>query len=345
MSLSPLEIKIHQEYQTLLSRIETPGRGCHPSLIQPARKGVRLGLSDDRILADLRAHIPQGDRRVADSELRNTVRTARNEETVVIGSVKRNKRQRKSPYQKSLPALDQKKVYLTAHEIIKAGVGHNLAELSPVNVAELSSADFVRQVYQQDDMILLGDKFSNGTPRGLVTPNGRSSLGLGVASRDAYIEWLLEGNSAPLIWPQPFTGNSAKTKDGKDSYRCNESIKTYRHCVIEFDDPDAWPLERQQQFWAGVLLRGELPVVAVLHSGNKSLHAWLPVKATNHTQWKAVTDRLLDKQGGFFGILKADPAGRVPSQGFRLAGHLRQETKRLQALLYFNPSCISHKKE
>jgi hypothetical protein len=343
MSSSHLKFQIAQEYQTLLGSIEPPGTGCHQSLIQPTRKGVRLGLSDEQILADLRAHIPQGARRVADSELRNTIRTARNEEPVVIGPAKRSKRQRKSPYQKSLPSLDQKKVYLTAREIIQAGVGHNLTELSPVNVAEIASADFVRQVYQSDDMILLGDQYSNGTPRGLITPSGRSFLGLGVASRDTYIDWLLAGNSAPLIWPQPFTGKTAKTKDGTDSYRCNGSIKAYRHCVIEFDDEVAWPLERQQQFWAGVLLRKELPVVAVLHSGNKSLHAWLPVKATNPTQWKEITGRLLDKQGGFFGILKADPAGRVPSQGFRLPGHLRKETGNSQKLLYFNPENIPTK--
>ena len=338
MYASPLENIIQQEYQTLLGRIEPPGRGCHPSLIQPARKGVRLGLSDAQIMVDLRTHIPPGDRRVADSELRNTVRTARNEEPVVIGAVKRSKRKRKSLRRDTIPPLNQKKVFRIAREIIQAGGEQTLAELSPINVAEVTSAEFVRRLYRPDDWILLGDTFSSGAPHNSVRAHGRTALSLGVAPRDTYLAWLLEGNSAPLIWPQTFTGVAAKNKDGKDSYRCDSAVAAYRHCIIEFDDPEGWPLERQHQFWAGVIRRNELPVVAVVYSGNKSLHAWLQVNAANQMQWKAVTDRLLHRTGGFFGVLKADPAGKVPSQGFRLPGHLRAEKKRRQALLYFNPA-------
>lgn len=341
MNTSPLEIKMTQEYRALLSQIEAPGHGCHPSLIQPARKGVRLGLSDDQIIADLRAHIPHGDRGVSDRELANTLRTARAEEPVVIGasSVKRKPRT-KMLHSPKLPALNAKEVFLQARSMILAGEAVDITQLSPTNVAEMSPAEFVRQVFQPDDHILIGDKFSDGGPRD-PDGRGRSSVGLGVQPRDVYIKWLEAGNTAPLIWPQTFTGSTAKNKEGKDSYRCNNSVRAYQHCIIEFDDEEIWPLDRQLQFWAGVIHENILPVVALVHSGNKSIHAWLPIKATNEATWKTVADRLLDPKGGFFGVLQADRAGMVPSQGFRLPGHIRSETKKPQALLYFNPDNLT----
>ena len=341
MNPSPLEIKMTQEYQALLSQIEAPGHGCHPSLIQPARKGVRLGLSDDQIIADLRANIPHGDRGVSDRELGNTLRTARGEEAVVIGAVGAQRKPRtkmlRSP---KLPALNTKEVFLRARSIIQAGEAVDIAQLSPVNVAEISPAEFVRQVYQPEDNILIGDKFSDGAPRD-PDARGRSSVGLGVQPRDVYMKWLEAGNTGPLIWPQTFSGTTAKTKEGKDSFRCNGSIKAYRHCIIEFDNKEIWPLERQLQFWTGVVVQKELPVVALIHSGNKSIHAWIPVDTQSEQRWQHITHRLLDKRGGFFGVLKADRAGMVPSQGFRLPGHPRSETKQPQALLYFNPDNLT----
>ncbi len=78
----------------------------------------------------------------------------------------------------------------------------------------------------------------------------------------------------------------------------------------------------------------------ILFTDGKSIHAWLPVPVSTFESWRKVTDRLLHPKGGFFGVLGADHVGRVPSQGFRLPGHVRADTGRLQRLLYFNPENV-----
>lgn len=336
MSPSPLETKIRSEYQDLLAAIPAPGSGCHPSLIQPARKGVRLGLSDDQIIADLHAHIPPGARTVSDRELRNTLRTARREEDVVVGR-RTSKRRRPGPTKHQLPPLDRKAVIERAQRLIEVGKGADLRNLSPVDVAHVSSADFVRHLYRADDIILIGDQYSKGAFHDPDSRLGRRQVGLGVAPRDTYIKWLSSGYSAPLIWPQTFSGTVGKNKDGKDSYRCNATVAAYRHCIIEFDVLEVWTLQKQAEFWTGVLIKKLIPVTALVFSGSKSIHAWLPVQANNDEEWRIITSKLLDEEAGFFGILKADTTAKTPSQGFRLPGHLRKETGKAQRLLYLDP--------
>ena len=79
-----------------------------------------------------------------------------------------------------------------------------------------------------------------------------------------------------------------------------------------------------------------LPVVALIDSGNKSLHAWIHVPDV-HTldEWKIKIEQKFFEQ--CLKPLGIDTACKNPSRMSRLPGCIRKETGQRQRLLYLNP--------
>jgi hypothetical protein len=122
-----------------------------------------------------------------------------------------------------------------------------------------------------------------------------------------------------------------KTRDGKKwSKRCDSCIKALLFAIAEFDNKS---LAEQLRFWMRMIQAG-IPVAALIHSGNKSIHAWIAVYCADAAEWNAKVKRQLFAETlELFGV---DPATKNPSRASRLPG-ARRNGGEFQRLLYLNP--------
>ena len=94
----------------------------------------------------------------------------------------------------------------------------------------------------------------------------------------------------------------------------NEDVAAWRFMLLE---NDRCPLVEQ----AALLAAAPLPIVAIIASGNRSLHAWLQVNAADETAWRATAAVVFDRftPAGF------DRACATPSRLGRLPGFTRPD--------------------
>lgn len=95
----------------------------------------------------------------------------------------------------------------------------------------------------------------------------------------------------------------------------NENVTEYRYALVESDTME---LEKQN----ALIRELELPVICLVHSGKKSLHAIVKIEAVNYTEYRKRVDYL-------YGILKkngmdVDVQNKNPSRLSRMPGVLRQ---------------------
>lgn len=166
----------------------------------------------------------------------------------------------------------------------------------------------------------------------------RPSIGAGIIGKTIrpVSEWITYfrngGKTTEHIIPNPMTGQEGMTKTGKPSFQCDETVKIYRFCVVEFDDISR---ADQLKFWSGV----KLPIVALIDSGGKSIHGWLDVqklaKIETFDQWTTqIKNRLYDRYLTPMGV---DSSCSNPSRLSRLPGHYRSEKQAWQRLLWLSP--------
>ncbi len=184
------------------------------------------------------------------------------------------------------------------------------------------SALLLRILFRNEDLIWIGERHEAGT------------LGRTIRSVSDWIMYFERGGrTAPHIILNPVTGLPAPTKNGEGTtLRGDANILSYRYCLVEFDT-----LSRRDQirFWTGV----KLPIVALIDSGGKSIHAWLDVQklanVSTAEDWQTqikhyLYDRLLVPLG-------VDAACSNPARLSRLPGHFREEKKQYQRLLWLSP--------
>lgn len=106
----------------------------------------------------------------------------------------------------------------------------------------------------------------------------------------------------------PLDGNGVK----------NENVAEFRYALVESDH---LPPGKQKS----IMEQMELPIVAMVHSGNKSIHAIVRVDAADYKEYRRRVDYLYKvcNQNG----LQVDVADRNPSRLSRLPGILRGKRK------------------
>jgi hypothetical protein len=309
-----------EKYESALKRMPTPGGGgCHVHLMTVANLGAIAGLNPATIAADIRAHIPQGGRRVPDSEIGAAVRKAIAESKAAPGT---RYRSRVRPPSKPRPPFDGPR-YLKS--LLARGDGATEAD-----IWELSPYRIEWEPGPLDAITLL---------ECLYTPQERLFIG-GVCDKavhpmEGHLRQIKAGNVAPHIIPNPFDGQQHETASGDPSCRCDKAVAGHRFAVVEFDD-----MTKQDQFafWYSILTGRLLPVAALIDSGGKSVHAWLRVNLPDAQAWdKHIRRGLYDPDVGRMSILGADRACQNPSRLSRLPGHYRAEKGAWQRLLYLNP--------
>jgi hypothetical protein len=303
-------------YRAALDEIPPPGRGCHVSLLSVANRGVLAGLDGEKIFEDIRGHIPPGRRRVSDREIQEAINKALNNHNATTFT----------PQQRSAPIVRDGKVAL--QRIIDQGQytdEADLREASPIRLPDDSDRDatlFLSTLYQPEDLIWIGERYQAGI------------RGETIRTRDEWIAYYrTEGTKSSHIILNPLSGLPVPKKNGDGiTLRGDVNVLSYRHCLVEFDT-----LSRAEQirFWSSV----EVPVVALIDSGNKSIHAVIDVqklaKVETAEQWQArikgdLYERLLVPLG-------VDAACSNPARLSRLPGHFREEKKAWQRLLWLAP--------
>jgi hypothetical protein len=146
-------------------------------------------------------------------------------------------------------------------------------------------------------------------------------------------ETLKDAGELQFIVINPMRGLQAPNYQGRLSHRCQNNTGIRRHLVAEFDDPN---LTKDQQARLATRLGKLAPLVMVVYSGGKSLHAWFRV------------DHLSSKdQVRFFCVaclLGADPTRWDVCGWLRMPGGLRVVDgvpSVHQTILHFSPK-VSH---
>ncbi len=196
-------------------------------------------------------------------------------------------------------------------------------EASPIKIDWEPAEDtihFLSEMFEPDDLILIGESMETGI------------FGQNIRSQSSWIDFFKAGGkTAPFIIINPLTGKPAPKKSGDgDTYRGDGNIAAYRYCLIEFDN-----LNRKDQirFWTSNMVK-ELPVVALVDTGGKSIHAWIRTENIN-----TLDDWQREIRQGFYEIslipLGVDSACSNPSRLSRLPGHFR-DTGKYQRILWLN---------
>ena len=171
-------------------------------------------------------------------------------------------------------------------------------------------------LYAPDEYLFIGERY-----------------GVDVATVGDWMRRIESGGPCPPHFiPNALTGQEHPLPDGKLSRRGDSAVCGFRFAVAEFDTMSK---PEQLAFWWGYR---SAPIVALIDTGGKSIHALLRVDAPSREAWEAdVEQRLFSR---VLCPLGCDAACRNESRLSRLPGHFRREKNQWQRLLYLNPEGV-----
>lgn len=201
-------------------------------------------------------------------------------------------------------------------------------ERSPVDVRGIGPAEFIEQVFQPEDRVMVFTSFfSQGEYLWEVGRGGyRLAEQRGVKAVRSKLP--VDGGKDGIWYlSNPVDGqwHANPRRDGKFSRRSEESVTAWRHLVLESD-------KAPEDLWMRFLAMAPVSVVAIYSSGGRSWHALVRVDQPD----KASFDALLRTHvKPTLPLLGADPGALTPVRLTRLPGCTRGG--REQRLIYLNP--------
>lgn len=300
-----------RRYRNFIASLPPPGGGgAHHAIYGAGCAGFRARLPADQVIRDVRENLPAGGRHVPDEEIEQGVTQAYAD---MAGG-----RVRKCP---PLPSISPDAL----PRLLAAGMGATVGFMkacSPVPLnwpAAETPWRVLDALYDDSDLLFIGDDSWRGTPGDTIRTKAQWVSLFRATGR---CPW-------PKIMVNPLTGQSAPKRSGGTSFRADACIKSFRFVVAEFD---GLPLDHQLAFWAVV---PHLPVAALIHSGKKSIHAWLRVDCSGAAEWASQIEQKLFPR--YLQPLGLDPACKNESRLSRMPGHRRQDTGLVQDILYLAP--------
>jgi len=138
--------------------------------------------------------------------------------------------------------------------------------------------------------------------------------------------WGAQLASLQFIVASPMIAETGLNQSGKPSHRCLGNTGPRRHLVVEFDEAS---MAEQEAFH--VHLSERFLLVAVVHSGGKSLHGWYHVKGRSEPEIEAFMHYAM--------LLGADRHTLVRCQPVRMPGGMRRNGLQSirQEILFLNP--------
>ena len=348
-------------FQKALKNTHVPGYGlgCHPHLLGLSSLGILGGHTDDEIFVAIRGAIPEGRRVVNDKEIWDAIKRA-HLDTVPAGSnpsaqpttripsrVKLSKAEA-AEVRKHVLSYSNGPVNLDCEEFRRAH-GFQL-ERQPMTLLypdAFTMPQLIQELFESNDPLYIGpQEMAHGGIDNIRTAaewlDFFEAQQRSIMERVGNADWNSSTPSAFLlnlgmlnshIIPNPGTGHFGKTKDGNDSLRCDDSVRVFRHAVIDFDGHD--PLEKKGEILHCLCEAMGIYICALIQTGGRDgcgLHAWVKIDGVDSLDaWnKKVRDGLFP----VFESLGADPACANPSRGSRLPGVYRWGTDRWQKLLF-----------
>jgi len=250
----------------------------------------------------------------------------------------------------------------TFKEIIRDYIGVTRDDLKQKSPVKIDWADDFRQdaihtlnLFDNDDYIYIGGKCPSypehikSGPLEDLTPRERELREISkleyqhahIRSASQWKENISSGTQPAIMYWQhmifnPLSGQKVKNSLGIESYIAKGCVKAHDFCLIEFDDKSE---NEQNGFWMAMMDMG-MPVAALIHSGNKSIHAIIRVQCQNYPDWVKNVENNLFRQ--FFAPLGADSATKNPNRLARFPGGRRyikiptMVYEARQRLLYLN---------
>lgn len=301
-----------QRFYDCLKNPPDRGGGLHSWIMSRVNRGFIAGLDPEDIHHAIARAQPRGIRR---GEIEEAIDRVLHEQK--IGAY--------TPAPRPSPVLKHGKAAL--HRMINKGKIEDevdMIEESPVRLwcePRDHAALLLETLFKPDDLLWTDEFERPGIPGENIKP-----------AKEHIEQFGNGGYIPPFIIINPLTGELAPRKSAPgETYRGDNNVREYRYCMIEFDDLG---LEDQIRFWSAV----RLPIVALVFSGGKSIHAWLQVsklaEITTAEQWESTIKNHLYAR--LFKPLGADGACSTPAHLSRLPGHYRAEKQSMQRLLWLS---------
>ena len=292
-------------FYVALKKWPRPGTGVHGYILRLANLARHAGLSEEDAVSQISAAMPRA--ATPTTEVEDAVRKAY--ATPLDGSAATSKSAKPKP----LP--------MTAAQFIRRGDGADEAawwERSPHRIGSapgpMDAVHLLDALYPPDAFLFCGERY-----------------GAEVRTAKAWRDRFAKGEPCPPHWiPNTLTGQEHPLPDGKLSRRGDSAVASFRFAVAEFDTMSK---AEQLAFWWGFR---SAPIVALIDSGGKSIHAILKVDCFTRAEWESeIEGRLFPN---VLCPLGCDPACRNEARLSRLPGHFRREKNAWQRLLYLDPS-------
>ena len=299
------------KFEDNLANPVIPGQGCHSWIMSTCNLGVIAGKSPDEIFSGIRRVVHPSR---PDGEITETIKEA------LRSHGDGNHRGFSAPTRQDVKTIIHNGAAVF-NKIVSQGKYSTEQELkaaSPISIPENTQDQqklFFDTVFQWDDFVFCGGEFQTGTSQS-IRP---------------CCEWAETGASGPFVIGNPFTGMPAPKKSGDGTtYRGDHCVKHFLHSLIEFDNRT---IEDQIKFWSAI----KLPVKALIHTGGKSIHAWIDLSSelisSMETWEKTVKIGLYEQRLKPLGV---DMACSNPSRLSRLPGVFRAEKNQWQRLLWLS---------
>ena len=350
--------KIEERYREALATIPAPGGGgCHAALLGVASLGIMAGRDDNTMLAEIRASIPAGRRKVPDTEIKDAIQRAHKDTAPMDQN---NPRPRPIPPPRRTPAehlaealRDTEQAAALQASMMEAGGGSldpegaDVWEASPVRIEARSeqfpfSGDMLpilEHLYRPDDVLFIGSRYDSGADHVKTAADWLAFFRRALAwiekqpfqQRQGHLARL--GDEYPHIIPNTLTGRAEATRSGdRQTMRGDSCVKSFRYIVAEFD---ALPMEKQGAVLRGLCKLELCKIAALIHSGGKSCHAWITCDGIdNGDDWARIVK---EKVFPVLTVLGVDRACSNPARLSRLPGVFRSDKANWQKLLYLAP--------
>jgi hypothetical protein len=282
------------------------------------------GIDPVNLFYDIRLAIPQGGRKVSDKEIRDAIQKAVIDHPI---PVKLLNGETYHHYRSSKPEPYIKNGQAALQNIIKQSSildEVDLWEASPIRIdwePQGDAAKFLFAMFEPTDLIFIGERHEAGI------------LGKTIRPASEWIKYFeAGGKTAAHILINPLNGLPGGKKTGAgETYRGDANVKAFRYCLAEFDQLSR---EDQIRFWTAA----RLPVVCLVDTAGKSIHAWIDVsrlaKVEGLADWqREIRGRLYDQ-----GLIPLGVDSTCSNQArlSRLPGHFRKEKGKFQRILWLN---------
>jgi hypothetical protein len=290
-----------------------PGEGCNAWCLSAAYACKRYGLSPEESTALIRTQIsrvPRGD------EIERAVKKAYGTNSI-------------ETVQRSITATyNEAELRSLAYNAPNWSV-EDLKVASPIDVRNCTTIQYLRHIFRRRERVLLATSMDDPGTIWLNDPADPNS-------REDELDSFKLPSQGQGAWflSNPVTGEfvtlerlKTSAKPSGESLRSRENLTSFRYLLLESD-------KAPPDLWISALVQLPLPIVSIVASGGKSLHALVRIDAAHFDQWNAIKQRIAPA----LVTLGADKGALTDVRLTRLPGSYRAEKTRWQELLYLNPN-------